>query len=87
MLSIRDCLDYCDLTEDEVCLFAEHTGVPEGAAAQMICGMVQTPEGVLLLTHYMLDLVERAQAGGDPVQIERTRSLCRKFMSDHPLPH
>jgi hypothetical protein len=87
MLSIRDCLDYCDLTEDEVSLFAEHTGIPEGAAAQMICGMVQTPEGVLVLTHYMLDLVERANAAGDPEQLERARALCKRFMADHPLPH
>lgn len=86
MLSIRDCLDYCDLTEDEVLLFAEHTGIPEGAAAQMICGMVQTPEGVLVLTKYMLDLVERATAAGDPEQMARARALCNRFMSDHPLP-
>ena len=34
MLSIRDCLDYCDLTDDEVALVAEHEGIPDGAAAQ-----------------------------------------------------
>ncbi len=28
MLSIRDCLDYCDLTDDEVSLIAEHEGIP-----------------------------------------------------------
>ena len=34
MLSIRDCLDYCDLTDDEIALFAEHEGIPDAAAAQ-----------------------------------------------------
>ena len=75
MLSIRDCLDYCDLTEDEVALLAEHEGIPGCAAAQLICGLVQTPEGVALLTRYLLDLVERALADGDPVQVTRTQTL------------
>lgn len=45
MLSIRDCLDYCDLTDEEVLLIAEHEDIPDAAAAQLCCGLVQTPEG------------------------------------------
>ncbi|TAH50397.1 MAG: hypothetical protein EYC67_02950 [Betaproteobacteria bacterium] len=87
MLSIRDCLDYCDLTEDEVSLIAEHEGIPDIAAAQVACGLVQTPEGVLLITNYMLDLIERADEEGDRAKAERARQLCAQFMADHPLPH
>ncbi len=87
MLSIRDCLDYCDLTDDEVALIAEHEGIPDAAAAQMACGLVQTPEGVLLLTNYMLDLVERATERGDVQKAREARKLCERFMADHPLPH
>lgn len=85
MLSIRDCLDYCDLTEDEVALIAEHEGIPDAAAAQICCGMVQTPEGVLLLTRYMLDLVERANARGHSEDAQRALALCNRFVADHPL--
>ncbi|THF65811.1 hypothetical protein E6C76_09720 [Pseudothauera nasutitermitis] len=87
MLSIRDCLDYCDLTEDEVALIAEHEGIPDVAAAQVACGLVQTPEGVLVLTHYMLDLIELATERGDLRKAEEARRLCARFMADHPLPH
>lgn len=87
MLSIRDCLDYCDLTEDEVALVAEHEGIPDAAAAQVVCGLVQTPEGVLLVTNYMLDLIERADEEGDHAKADRARSLCARFMADHPLRH
>ncbi len=87
MLSIRDCLDYCDLTEDEVALIAEHEGIPDAAAAQVACGLVQTPEGVLLLTNFMLDLIERANKKGDTKKAKRAKSLCDRFMADHPLPH
>jgi hypothetical protein len=87
MLSIRDCLDYCDLTDDEVALLAEHEDVPDAAAAQMACGLVQTPEGVVLLTNFMLDLVERANRRGDAAEAERAKSVCARFMADHPVTH
>ncbi|HRP23259.1 MAG TPA: hypothetical protein PLF79_01315 [Thauera sp.] len=87
MLSIRDCLDYCDLTDDEVALIAEHEDIPDAAAAQMVCGLVQTPEGVMVLTNYMLELIERANACGDARKAEQAASVCARFMADHPLPH
>ncbi|HJV28729.1 MAG TPA: hypothetical protein VJ673_23825 [Aromatoleum sp.] len=87
MLSIRDCLDYCDLTDDEVALIAEHEGIPEAAAAQIACGMVQTPEGVLVLTGYMQDLIEEASRRGDVDWAERAKSICERFMADHPAAH
>lgn len=87
MLSIRDCLDYCDLTEEEVSLIAEHQDIPDAAAAQVCCGLVQTPEGVMVLTNFMLDLIERANACGDTRKAARAASLCERFMKDHPLPH
>ena len=87
MLSIRDCLDYCDLTDDEVALIAEHEGIPEAAAAQIACGMVQTPEGVLVLTGYMQDLIAEASRRGDVDWVERAKSICARFMADHPATH
>ena len=87
MLSIRDCLDYCDLTEEEVALIAEHEGIPDAAAAQVACGLVQTPEGVLLLTQFMLDLIERADERGETEKATQARRLCSRFMTDHPLQH
>lgn len=87
MLSIRDCLDYCDVTEDEVSLIAEHEDIPDVAAAQVVCGMVQTPEGVLMLTNYMQDLIERATRRGELDKAKRATDVCARFMADHPLPH
>ena len=87
MLSIRDCLDYCDLTEEEVSLIAEHEGIPDIAAAHVACGLVQTREGVLLLTHYMMDLIERHALRGEAEKAAHARSLCEQFMADHPVSH
>jgi hypothetical protein len=38
MLSIRDCLDYCDLTDEDVAIIAEHHDIPDVAAAQIAAG-------------------------------------------------
>ena len=37
MLSIRDCLDYCDLTDEDVAIIAEHHDIPEAAAVPRPC--------------------------------------------------
>jgi hypothetical protein len=87
MLSIRDCLDYCDLTDDEIELIAEHEDIPDVAAAQLVCGLVQTPEGVLMLTLYMQELIERANRRGDTEKAQRASRICARFMNDHPLHH
>lgn len=87
MLSIRDCLDYCDLTEDEVALIAEHEAIPDVAAAQIACGLVQTPEGVLILSQFMAEMLHRAECRGDLEKAERVRLICARFHRDHPLVH
>ena len=41
----------------------------------------------MALTHYMLDLIERANACGDVRKAKLAASVCERFMRDHPLPH
>ena len=87
MLSIRDCLDYCDLTDDEIALIAEHEDITDAAAAQIACGLVQTPEGVVLLTRYITELMSRAENRGDREKAERMRVIFARFQLDHPVVH
>jgi hypothetical protein len=87
MLSMRDCLDYCDLTDDEIELVAEHEDIPDAAAAQLVCGLVQTPEGVVLVTRYMQELIARANRSGDFDKAVRASAVCERFMADHPVRH
>lgn len=87
MLSIRDCLDYCDLTDEDVAIIAEHHDIPEAAAAQIACGLVQTREGTLMLTQFMLDLVNHAEERGDGIRAKRFRDACARFIASHPISH
>ncbi|MBS0344917.1 MAG: hypothetical protein JSR69_00520 [Proteobacteria bacterium] len=87
MLSIRDCLDYCDLTDEDVAIIAEHHDIPEVAAAQIACGLVQTPEGTLMLTQFMRDLVDEAEESGDRSRAQRFRAARDRFIASHPIQH
>lgn len=87
MLSMRDCLDYCNLTDDEVSMIAEHEDIPDVAAASIACGLVQTSEGVLLLTRYLSEALERAERSGDPERATRARKAWHQFQQDFPHSH
>lgn len=84
MLSIRDCLDYCDLTDDDVALIAEHASIPDIAAAQILCGMVQTHEGVLLLDHYLSEVEAKASLAGMNDKADQARRARVRFKAFHP---
>lgn len=85
MLSMRDCLDYCDLTDDEVALIAEFEGIPDVMAAQVLCGLVQTDEGVQLLARWLRELIDYADAAGMPDKAARARAEFGRFSMAHNL--
>ncbi|ATE62756.1 hypothetical protein [Thauera sinica] len=84
MLSIRDCLDYCGISDEEVALLAEYRGISGIAAAQMACCLVQTSAGVLVLTEYMDELIDHAARNGDTEKVERARRVRTRFVTDYP---
>ncbi|MDR0716506.1 MAG: hypothetical protein LBE06_04260 [Azoarcus sp.] len=86
MLSTRDCLDYCDLTDGEVALIAEFEGIPDVMAAQVLCGLVQTDEGVQLLAQWLRELIEYADAAGLPEKAARARAEFERFTMAYHLP-
>ena len=45
MITMKDCIDMCGLTEKEVMAIAEHEHVPEMAAAAMARYLLKKPDG------------------------------------------
>lgn len=87
MLSLHDCLDYCDLTQEDIDLLAEHEHLPHNVAAHIACGLVQTPAGVLLIDHLMEDTIEQARNGGQLDKAEHVSHVYARFKAAHPLAH
>ena len=83
MLSTQDCLDYCDLTEDEVALLAHHEHLPYPSAVQLACGLVQTDEGTKTMRCILKDCVCEAETCGEGLNKAAARRALKQFSHAH----
>ncbi len=84
MISIRDCIDYSDLTDDEIEVVAEHEHLPFGSAAQLACCLAQTKEGEQVLRCLLKDAVCDAKTCGRKGTLQLARRALRQFCLHHP---
>lgn len=84
MISIKDCLDYSDLTEDEVAAIAEHEHLPFATAAQMACCLAQSKDGAEVLRCLLKNAVCDAGSCGHAEALRVARRAYRQFVANHP---
>ncbi len=84
MISIKDCLDYSDLTEDEVAAIAEHEHLPYASAAQLACGLAQTDEGTELLRCLLKNAVCDAENCTHAEALRIAQRAYAQFIENHP---
>jgi hypothetical protein len=84
MLSLLDCIDYSDLTEDEVEVIAEHEHVPFAGAVQMACCLAQSEEGTRRLCCLLKDAVCDAEACGRKDALALAERALSQFTRAHP---
>ena len=84
MLSLQECIDFSDLSEDEIEAIAEHEHVPEIVAAEIGATLLQTTNGVCLIKLYLLENIEQARHRGHFDKANRLEELYRRFNRDHP---
>jgi len=64
MLSLKDCLDFCDLDCSGIEAIAEHEHIPVIVAAELSNELLKTPEGIGCLHEMALDNLNQAMAQG-----------------------
>lgn len=84
MLSMKECLDYCDLNDDEVCLVAHHEHLSYEMAAQLACCMVQNEAGACALRSMLREEIEAAAMTGRNEALQKAELALRHFNSAHP---
>ena len=84
MISIKDCLDYSDLTEDEVAAIAEHEHLPYASAAQMACALAQTEEGTEVLRCLLRNAICDAEHCRHAETLLTARRAYAQFLANHP---
>ena len=84
MLTLKECLQYCDLTEAEIEAIAEHENMPDIAAAEMAEYLVQTPEGVRKIRRIIFDDIRLAKEHGDIDKARKLEDVLKHFIATHP---
>ena len=83
MLTIRDCIDMCQLTEDEIAAVAEHEHVPDIIALEMGNYLCVTTEGERRLSHMIVEDIETARARGNLAHAAKLRRVLQHFLERH----
>jgi hypothetical protein len=84
MLTYEDCLEFCDLSEDEVAAIAEHEHVPEMVAVEMGNYLVHSDQGGPLIRNIILDDIREARQHGHSERAARLELVLKHFLVMHP---
>ena len=84
MISMKDCIDMCGLTEKEVMAIAEHEHVPEIAAAAMARYLLKKPHGAAQIRDMIRDEIHAALSRGDKDHASELLMVLRHFLATHP---
>ncbi len=84
MLSYRDCVGLCDLTEAEIEAIAEHEHLPRLVALELGEYLIHSPEGVPMIRKMIIDDIAHARRLGDWDRVLKLRATLRHFIQTHP---
>lgn len=84
MLTMQECLELSELSEDEIHAIAEHEHVPDIVAAELGACLLQSDVGTWLIKRYIREDLALAEAGGQANKAERLRQVLTQFTATHP---
>jgi S-ribosylhomocysteine lyase LuxS involved in autoinducer biosynthesis len=87
MLTLQDCIELSELTEDEILAIAEHEHIPEMAAVEMGNYLVHTAQGERRIKRMILDDIQHARDHGNLRHAATLKLALRQFVSTHPKTH
>ena len=85
MLTIQDCIELSELTEEEIIAIAQHEHIPEMAAVELGSYLVHTPQGEKRIKTMITEDMDEARHQGD-MQRLLTLKLCLKHYLEHHAP-
>ena len=83
MLTLKDCLAMCDLTEEEILAIAEHEHMPEMCAAELGQYLVHSDDGCVRIERMILDDIGAAEARGDRARALNLKTCLVRFCKQH----
>lgn len=83
MLTLQDCLELCELTEDEVLAIAEHENLTEIAALELGNYLVHTPAGERRIKAMIVEDIDAARARDDVRHAALLKLVLKHFVEAH----
>ncbi len=84
MITMEDCLAFCDLTEEEVLAIAEHEHMPEMIAIAYAQYLAHEEKGLEAVRRMIVDDIRAAQARGDRGHVLELLHVLHHFIRSHP---
>ncbi len=82
-LSIQDCIDMSDLTEDEILAIAEHEHIPEILAVELGSYLVHAPGGEKRIKRMIQDDIKQAVDEGNVRRSALLKNVLKNFVEHH----
>jgi len=84
MPSSKECIDYCDLGEEDIEAIARHEKIPEVLVAELAECLPANDVDTWLVKRYIADDLDRAQLAGRDRRVDELRSMLENFSSYYP---
>ncbi|WP_153145939.1 hypothetical protein [Dechloromonas sp. H13] len=86
MLALKDCIDMCGLTEDEVVAIAEEENLPPIVAVLIGSNLLRSENGLAYLGEILRNRAEKAVDRGEPEVAAKHRTTYENFRQRCPQP-
>lgn len=83
MLTIDDCIELSELTEDEILAIAEHEHLPEMVAVELGNYLTHTATGEKRIKRMIADDMDEARAKGDVHRVTMLKMVLKQFVEHH----
>lgn len=84
MLTLKECIDWSGLEEEEIEAIAEHERIPDLVAAELGHSLLSTPEGRRRIKGMLADDLDRACARGNRRHAAELRRVLANYVRAHP---
>ena len=83
MLTIQDCIELSELTEEEILAIAQHEHIPEMAAVELGNYLVHTPDGEKRIKAMIADDLAAARHEGHLDRVLALKLCLKHFLEHH----
>ncbi|PKO94315.1 MAG: hypothetical protein CVU16_03605 [Betaproteobacteria bacterium HGW-Betaproteobacteria-10] len=83
MLTIQDCIELSELTEDEVLAIAEHEHIPEMLAVEMGSYLVHTASGEKKIKRMIADDIAHSREAGNVKHAALLKKVLKHYLEHH----